>query len=58
MIPTLTTDRLTLRAPTEADFPVMAEFYASDRSQFVGGPMPPDHSPCMIYRHPAPEALT
>ena len=44
MIPTLTTDRLTLRAPTEADFPVMAEFYASDRSQFVGGPMPPEQT--------------
>jgi len=38
-IPTLTTERLTLRAPTEADFPALVDFYASERSQFVGGPM-------------------
>jgi len=39
MIPVLTTSRLTLRAPTPEDFPVFAEFYASDRSRHVGGPM-------------------
>jgi len=38
-IPTLTTERLALRAPTEADFPTLCNFYASDRSKFVGGPM-------------------
>ncbi|MDJ0824683.1 MAG: GNAT family N-acetyltransferase [Rhodobacter sp.] len=37
-IPVLQTDRLTLRAPSETDFPALAAFYASDRSQFVGGP--------------------
>jgi len=36
--PTLTTDRLTLRALSAADFPAFADFYASDRAKFVGGP--------------------
>jgi RimJ/RimL family protein N-acetyltransferase len=36
-IPTLTTDRLTLREPREADFPAMLTFNDSPRSQFVGG---------------------
>ena len=39
VIPTLSTERLTLRAPTESDFPALCDFYASERSQFVGGPM-------------------
>jgi RimJ/RimL family protein N-acetyltransferase len=39
MIPTLQTERLTLRAPTEADFPPFRDFYAGPRSQFVGGPL-------------------
>jgi len=38
-IPTLTTQRLTLRAPNADDFAPLVDFYASDRSQFVGGPM-------------------
>ena len=38
-IPTLETDRLILRAPVSRDFPAFAEFYASDRSTYVGGPM-------------------
>jgi len=37
-IPTLTTERLTLRAPAPADFEAIAAFRASDRSHFVGGP--------------------
>jgi len=37
--PTLTTDRLTLRAPGPRDFPALAAFYGSERSKFVGGPM-------------------
>ncbi len=41
-IPTLTTDRLTLRAPGPQDFEPMVEFYASDRSKFVGGPTTPE----------------
>lgn len=39
MIPTLTTDRLTLRAPRPEDVPAFADFYASDAARFVGGPM-------------------
>lgn len=38
-IPTLTTERLTLRAPEQRDFDVFAEFYASDRAKFIGGPL-------------------
>lgn len=36
-IPTLTTDRLTLRPPREDDFPAMLTFNDSPRSSFVGG---------------------
>jgi len=43
-IPTLETKRLTLRAPSAADFPAFAEFYASERSKFVGGPASPEAS--------------
>lgn len=43
-IPTLETERLTLRAPTAEDFPAIAAFYASDRSQFVGGPLNADRA--------------
>jgi RimJ/RimL family protein N-acetyltransferase len=38
MIPVLTTERLTLRAPRLGDFEAIAAFLASDRSRFVGGP--------------------
>ncbi len=39
MIPVLTTERLTLRAPTMADFNAFAAFWASeDRTRFLGGP--------------------
>ncbi|MBT0959290.1 GNAT family N-acetyltransferase [Alphaproteobacteria bacterium KMM 3653] len=38
LIPTLQTERLTLRAPQQGDYPALAEFYASERSHFVGGP--------------------
>lgn len=39
-IPTLTTDRLTLRAPTEEDFDLVATFFASkERSWGFGGPL-------------------
>ena len=38
VIPTLTTGRLTLRAPCPEDFPALRAFYASDRARFVGGP--------------------
>jgi RimJ/RimL family protein N-acetyltransferase len=36
-IPTLTTDRLTLRAPHEGDFPAMLAFSQSPRAEFLGG---------------------
>lgn len=38
-IPSLTTDRLTLRAPHIDDFDTLAAFYASPRASFVGGPL-------------------
>ncbi len=38
MIPTLTTDRLILRAPQRADFAPFAAFWASERSVHEGGP--------------------
>jgi RimJ/RimL family protein N-acetyltransferase len=36
-IPTLSTARLTLRSPREADFPAMLAYNDSPRSQFTGG---------------------
>lgn len=39
MITRLETERLILRKPVEADVAAEAEFYATDRSKFVGGPM-------------------
>ncbi|CTQ48152.1 GNAT family N-acetyltransferase [Jannaschia donghaensis] len=38
-IPTLKTERLTLRAPRASDFDAYAEFYASPRSHIIGGPL-------------------
>ena len=38
MIPTLSTERLTLRAPDYADYPAYAAFLASPRSTYMGGP--------------------
>ena len=38
-IPTVTTDRLTLREPRESDLEAMLAFGQSPRSSFVGGPM-------------------
>lgn len=38
-IPTLHTERLTLRAWTAADAPALAAYYASGRSRFTGGPV-------------------
>ncbi|MEM7489748.1 MAG: GNAT family N-acetyltransferase [Pseudomonadota bacterium] len=36
MIPTLTTDRLTLRAPTLADWPAYRDFYRADLTRHTG----------------------
>jgi RimJ/RimL family protein N-acetyltransferase len=36
-VPTLSTGRLTLREPREADFPAMLSFNDSPRAKFVGG---------------------
>jgi len=38
-IPTLETERLTLRAPCADDFETYAGFKASDRAKFAGGPL-------------------
>lgn len=38
-VPILETERLKLRDPQESDFAALAEFYASERSRFVGGPL-------------------
>ena len=38
MIPTITTDRLTLRGARRDDFDAFAEMLASDRAAFMGGP--------------------
>lgn len=43
-IPTLETERLILRAPSEADLEAEAEFFASDASRFVGGPLRRDET--------------
>ncbi|SDX56698.1 Protein N-acetyltransferase, RimJ/RimL family [Ruegeria halocynthiae] len=40
----LETERLILRAPSEADFEAEAEFFTSDASKFVGGPLRPDET--------------
>ena len=39
MIPTLTTKRLTLRAPRPEDFPHYADIFASERSRYMDGPL-------------------
>lgn len=41
--PTLTTERLTLRPQQMSDFAVLRDFYASDRSKSVGGPLESKH---------------
>lgn len=38
LVPVIETERLILRAPRVSDFELMAEFYATERSVFVGGP--------------------
>lgn len=43
-IPTLQTERLILRALSADDFDAFADFYASDRSRFVGGPLSREQS--------------
>ncbi|MEL7215967.1 MAG: GNAT family N-acetyltransferase [Pseudomonadota bacterium] len=40
-IPTLQTERLTLRAPMPGDIEAMSTFYMSDRSHMFGGPLEP-----------------
>lgn len=37
--PVLTTERLVLRAPVAADWPVWRDFIMSERAQFTGGPL-------------------
>lgn len=42
MIPTLTTDRLTLRAPRLTDVPMVQRYFGSPRSHPIGGPLDPE----------------
>ena len=43
LVPTLHTQRLLLRAPATADFPVYRHFYAdAEASRFYGGPLSPE----------------
>ncbi len=51
MSPTLETERLTLRRPNASDWPAFWDFYQTERSKGVGGPM--DLGPC--WRHFASE---
>ena len=48
MIPRLETERLVLRALTQADFEPLADFFASDAARFVGRPDGSRHglAPC------------
>ncbi|WP_170787163.1 GNAT family N-acetyltransferase [Ruegeria lacuscaerulensis] len=43
-IPRLETERLILRAPSEADFEAEAEFFVSDAAAFLGGRKSPDET--------------
>ena len=43
-IPTLETDRLILRRPRPSDVEAFMAFYATERAQFVGGPMTPQQA--------------
>jgi RimJ/RimL family protein N-acetyltransferase len=44
-IPTIETERLILRGPTGADFPVYRDFFAdAEASHFYGGPIGPDRA--------------
>ncbi|WP_170763965.1 GNAT family N-acetyltransferase [Ruegeria lacuscaerulensis] len=43
-IPVVETDRLILRAPSEVDLEAEADFFASDASRFVGGPLRRDET--------------
>lgn len=42
LIPVLETERLTLRAPTPADFPVYADILCTERGKHIGGPFKRD----------------
>jgi RimJ/RimL family protein N-acetyltransferase len=42
-LPVIETERLTLRAPREADFPAMLAFSESPRAAFIGGSLPRQH---------------
>ncbi len=44
MIPTLETERLTLRAPRPSDLAPYTAFLATEESRFVGGPLDAEHA--------------
>lgn len=49
MIPTLHTDRLTLRGPEAADWPAFRDYFASDRSRYTGGPYENDKKTWTLF---------
>lgn len=49
MIPTLHTERLTLRGPEAGDWPAFREYFASDRSVYTGGPYGDDKKTWILF---------
>lgn len=47
-IPTLTTERLLLRAPLVVDFPGFARLLASPRAHYLGGPYATGGMGCVL----------
>ncbi|EET47851.1 GNAT family N-acetyltransferase [Thalassobium sp. R2A62] len=52
-IPTLKTERLTLRAPRITDFDVFDAFMASERTKYVGGPYTTERARARAFGHAA-----
>ncbi|NVK45287.1 MAG: GNAT family N-acetyltransferase [Rhodobacteraceae bacterium] len=44
LAPTITTDRLILRAPCGDDIAAITQFFAQERARFYGGPLPEDQA--------------
>lgn len=53
LAPTLTTDRLILRAPQFSDLDLWTRFMASDRARFIGGPQPDAGQAWRAFAHMA-----
>lgn len=50
-LPTLATERLTLRPPRMEDWPAFSGFFASARSRFMGGPLEDEGARWRIFAH-------